>query len=128
MATAALRHPAPKLVSVVVPVRNGADTLSGQLRGLAGQTYAGEWEVVVADNGSTDSTRAIAELWRPELPHLRVVDAGASGGPAAARNRGAAAAEGEFLAFCDADDIVTPDWLASLVEAGLDHDIVTGVL
>jgi glycosyltransferase involved in cell wall biosynthesis len=114
-------------VSVVIPVRNGEATLALQLDALAGQTYDGEWEVVVADNGSTDRTRAVAEEWAVKLPSLRVVEASGRPGSSHARNVGAAAARGGFLAFCDADDVVDDGWLAELVAAGLGHDLVGGV-
>src|SRR5206468_3683315 len=65
MAIRERRHPVPDLVSVIIPVRNGAATLGSQLRALAAQTYPGLWEIVIADNGSTDATAAIAEAEAP---------------------------------------------------------------
>lgn len=116
----------PSLVSVIIPARNAAKTLSEQLASLANQSYRGKWEVIVADNGSTDATRSVAEKWSTSLPDLRVIDAGSVPGSSGARNAGAAAARGELLAFCDADDTVCAEWLASLVDAALENDIVTG--
>jgi glycosyltransferase involved in cell wall biosynthesis len=113
---------------VIVPVRNGATTIGEQLDALAAQTYEGAWEVVVADNGSTDGTPALARSWRERVPGLRVVDVSARPGPAYARNAAARLAEGDFLAFCDADDVVEPRWLDALVEAAGEYDAVTGVL
>jgi cellulose synthase/poly-beta-1,6-N-acetylglucosamine synthase-like glycosyltransferase len=56
--------PAPTpTVSVVIPVLNGAATLGRQLEALAGQTYDQPWEIVVADNGSTDGTVELVEAW-----------------------------------------------------------------
>jgi glycosyltransferase involved in cell wall biosynthesis len=117
----------PELVSVIIPVRDGEATLGEELEALARQTYRGAWEVVIADNGSTDGTRAVADEWAIKLPSLRVVDASARPGSSHARNVGAAAARGSFLAFCDADDVVDEQWLAELVAAGLVHDLVGGV-
>jgi glycosyltransferase involved in cell wall biosynthesis len=128
MASAGQRHAAPRCVSVIVPVRDGAETIAEQLAALSAQTYEGPWELIVADNGSTDATRAIVEQWTSRLPRVTVVEASAQRGPAFARTRGAQTAGGDFLAFCDADDVVVPEWLASLVEAARDFDIVTGVL
>jgi glycosyltransferase involved in cell wall biosynthesis len=118
---------APRFVSVIIPVRNGAETIAEQLDALSRQSYPGAWEVLVADNGSTDRTKTIVEAFEPRLPSLRVVDASDRAGSSYARNCGAAAAEGDFLAFCDADDVVSPDWLASLVAAAPAYDAVTGV-
>jgi len=104
-------------VSVVIPCFDAAATLGDQLAALAGQDYRGEWEVIVADNGSTDGSRAVAESFRDRLPSLRWLDTSARRGPAHARNAGAAAARGELLLFCDADDVVAPGWLAAMAAA-----------
>jgi glycosyltransferase involved in cell wall biosynthesis len=118
---------APELVSVVMPVRNGEEHIEDQLAALAAQTYTGRWELVVVDNGSTDATVEIVERWRSRFPSLRTVDASERRGVNHARNCGAAEARGEFLAFCDADDVAEPAWLGSLVEAGASADIVAGM-
>lgn len=107
------------LLSVVIPARNAAATLEQQLRALSTQAHEGQVEVIVADNGSTDATRSLAESFRDRLD-LRVVDASDRPGAAHARNVGAAAARGRFLAFVDADDVVAPDWLRAVV-AGLER-------
>lgn len=121
------RHrPPPRLVTVVIPVRNGASTLPAQLAALAQQSYPGAWELVVADNGSTDGTVALVRRWAHLLPDVRVVDASDRPGSSHARNAGAREARGELLAFCDADDVVAPTWLATLVSAALDADLVGG--
>jgi glycosyltransferase involved in cell wall biosynthesis len=116
------------VVSVVLPVLNGAATLAQQLEALAGQTYQGRWEVVVADNGSTDGTVELVGEWAAKLPCLRLVDASDRRSTNRARNAGAAAAHGELLAFCDADDVATPSWLAAMVQALGRYDLVGGRL
>lgn len=114
--------------SVVIPVANGAATLGAQLAALAAQTYDGPWEVLVADNGSTDGTPAIVGQWRRRMPGLRLIDASQRPGAAYARNEGARRATGEVLAFCDADDVVGPRWLESLVTATRHADIAGGTI
>ena len=128
MVTPRPERSSPRLVSVVVPVRNGAATIAEQLHALAGQEYPGAWEVLVADNGSSDATVTIVEAWRARLPGLRIVDASGAAGPGRARNCGAQHAAGDFLAFCDADDVVAREWLAALVAEAPRFDIVTGPL
>lgn len=118
----------PSLVTVVLPVLNGEPFLARQLDALAAQSYAGEWELVVVDNGCTDDSLEIVREHSDGVPGLRVVDASARRGLNYARNAGVAAARGELLVFCDADDAAAPGWLAALVEAAADADIVGGVL
>ncbi len=110
-------------LSVVMPAFNEAAFIRGQLGALAGQAYTGEWELVVADNGSTDGTRDIVEEWSGRLP-VRLVDAAARRGCGPARNLGIAAADGDAFLFCDADDLVAPGWLAAHA-AALEHDALS---
>ena len=107
----------PALVSVVMPVRNAEPFLAEQLAALSQQTYPGRWELVAVDNGCTDRSIEVVEKWRPQLPEVRVVDASGRKSPNYARNGGAAAARGDLLAYCDADDVVDRGWLGALVEA-----------
>jgi glycosyltransferase involved in cell wall biosynthesis len=115
-------------VSVVIPARNAAPYIRQALEALAAQDYHGEWEVIVADNGSDDDTREIAESCIHLLDNLRVIDASQKLGAAFARNRGAAVANGQYLAFCDADDLASPWWLRTLVSQGQNHSICYGQL
>jgi glycosyltransferase involved in cell wall biosynthesis len=118
----------PDLISVVMPVLNGEAHIADQLAALAAQTYDGDWELVVSDNGCTDRTIAIVEGCRGRLPSLTIADARGRRGLNHARNTGASAARGDFLAFCDADDVATPQWLEAMAKAARDADIVGGRL
>lgn len=118
----------PMLVSVVIPARNAAKLLPSQLESLSGQMYQGRWEVVVVDNCSTDRTPDVAMGWAEKLPGLRVVRAQRRRGVNYARNVGAAAARGDLLLFCDADDVAAPGWLRAMAEAARASDIVGGVI
>jgi len=104
------------VISVVIPAYNAARTLGVQLDALSRQKIDEPWELIVADNGSTDGTAQTARAWADRLP-LRVVDASARRGPAAARNIGVASARASLLAFCDADDEVDDDWLPKVLSA-----------
>ena len=107
-------------VSVVIPCLNAAATLGAQLDALCRQTWQDEVEILVGDNGSTDGSRDLAESYRNRLSGLRVVQAAARKGPAHAKNVAAAAATGDVLLFCDADDEVADGWIAGLVRE-LEH-------
>ena len=112
---------APPRVSVVVPVRNAAADVPRLLDALA----ALEWpddrlERIVVDNGSTDGTAdAVA---RPGITVLLESKPGSY----AARNRGIAAATGDWIAFTDADCAPRPDWLRRLLADPVPQD--TGAL
>jgi glycosyltransferase involved in cell wall biosynthesis len=112
-------------VSVVMPAYNAAATIGQQFEGLAGQTYEGPWELVVADNGSRDETAVIARRWADQIPQLSVVDAADRPGVSHARNVGCRATGGELMLFCDADDVVDSDWISAMV-AGLRHHPTVG--
>lgn len=111
-------------LSVVIPCYNAAATLPVQLKALADQEFSEPWEVIVADNGSTDASVSIAESFRSGFPAFRLVEAGGRRGPAYARNRGAEAARGEFLVFCDADDEVASGYLNAMAKALGRHEFV----
>jgi glycosyltransferase involved in cell wall biosynthesis len=109
-------------------MRNEEEYVARHLSALASQTYEVPWEVVVVDNGSSDGSLHVVEAWRERIPQLRVVDASEARGLNYARNRGAEAARGDLLAFADADDEATPEWLESLASAAAAADLVGGAL
>jgi GT2 family glycosyltransferase len=104
-------------VSVVIPVRNGGPELAGQLSALARQQFDQRWEVIVADNGSTDDSVSIARSFEYRLPALLMVDGTARAGQAYALNIGAAAARGRSVLFLDSDDRVAPGYVAAMASA-----------
>ncbi len=114
------------MISVILPVRDGMPWLEEQLRALEAQKCEEPWEVVVADNGSTDGSRELALSWSEKCERFRFVDASVVQGAPLARNAGVKAAKGDLLAFCDADDCVHAGWLASCVEGLQDADVVAG--
>src|SRR3954453_14580732 len=101
----------PIRLSVVIPVYNAALDLERCLIALEQSTYS-EWEVVVADDGSTDGSGEVARRHRAQLVSLSE-----NGGQSRARNRGATAASGEVLLFIDADVCVHADTLARVAAA-----------
>jgi GT2 family glycosyltransferase len=116
----------PPTISVVLPTRNGAETIARQLEALARQSYEDPWELLVADNGSTDETRQVAESFRGRIPELQVVDAAGKPGVPYACNVAFDAARSDLLAICNDDDEVDEGWLAAIRRALSDHDIVAG--
>lgn len=111
-------------LSVIIPCRNCADTVGRQLEALSRQIWSDDWEVIVADNGSHDETRAVVESYGDRLPRLRIVDASDRPGAGHARNVAARHATGDAFLFCDADDEVAEGWLAEMGKALERHDFV----
>jgi glycosyltransferase involved in cell wall biosynthesis len=112
-----LRPVKSDLVSVVVPVRNGAATLGNCLRSLLSMDFSPERrEIIVVDNGSTDGTADIIKRFpvRCVREHRR--------GLSHARNRGIEASRGWAIAFTDSDCYVDQRWLSELL-AGLTDGI-----
>jgi glycosyltransferase involved in cell wall biosynthesis len=104
-----MRHP---LVSVLLPVRNGARTLAIALASLRDQTFD-DFEVLVLDDGSDDDSGRLAAAFGD--PRIRVLADGRRRGLAARLNEGVRQARGSLLARMDADDLCFPRRLESQV-------------
>ena len=102
--------PTATLVSVVIPVFNGATFLGAALDSVFAQTYA-LLDVIVVDDRSTDATCEVAARHQDRLTLVRQANAG----PASARNAGITLAKGELIAFLDADDLWVPEKLRTQV-------------
>jgi glycosyltransferase involved in cell wall biosynthesis len=92
--------------------------LPAQLEAVLAQECPAPWEVIVADNGSSDGTQDLVRALAARDSRLRLVDASARPGTAYARNHAVlTAASGRYLVFTDADDVVAPGWLAGMAAA-----------
>ncbi|MGH7796426.1 MAG: glycosyltransferase [Candidatus Binatia bacterium] len=111
-------------LSIVIPCRNAVRTIGIQLDALCRQQWHDAWEVIVADNGSSDGTQDVVARYYSRLPGLCLIDASARRGAAHARNVAVRAASGDAIAFCDADDEVGIGWLTALGNALSRHDFV----
>ena len=101
-------------ISVVIPCYNAAAYLEQAVRSVQNQTRE-VMEIIVVDDGSRDDSRAIAKRLG-----ARVVELPGNSGPAAARNRGIEASNGDVIAFLDADDYWAPTHCADVVSL-LEH-------
>lgn len=102
-------------LSVVVPVFNGVPELRDLLRSLIGESVIGGFEVVIADNGSSDGTRELALEFQGPMD-LRVIDV-PTRGVSAARNAGIGAARARSVVLLDHDDLVAPGYLQAMSAA-----------
>lgn len=106
-------------VTVIIPVWNDAEGLRRCLSALAEQTFpVRSMQVLVVDNGSTDQSRIIAA----GFPFVSIL-VEKRRGSYRARNRGLAAAAGDFVAFLDSDCEPAPGWLCSALAAATEPDI-----
>ncbi len=104
-------------VSIVIPTYNSAAYLAAAVESVRAQTFA-DWEIVVSDDGSTDTSVALAEELARSDERIRVVR-GAHCGVAPTRNRGFqhTSPQSQFVTFLDSDDVWEPGALELLVDA-----------
>ena len=110
------------VISVIVPVYQAESFLHTCVSSVLGQTFR-DLELILVDDGSTDGSGALCDQAAREDDRVRVIHK-ENGGVSRARNDGIAAARGNYLAFCDADDYILPNTLevmyAALTGAGAD--------
>ena len=113
-------------VTVVIPAFNAQATIAETLLSARTQTYD-QLEIIVVDDGSTDGTAAIVRQHSEADPRVKVIHQ-ANAGVAAARNAGAAAATGDFIAPLDADDVWLPEKIERQIEPFMNGDAQLGVV
>ncbi|HET9767841.1 MAG TPA: glycosyltransferase family 2 protein [Thermoanaerobaculia bacterium] len=101
-------------VSVLVPAWNDGSHLDAALASLAAQTWS-DFEAVIADDGSTDETPAVAAAWSARDPRFRLLRSDVNRGMTENWNAALRAARGELVTKLDADDAAAPDFLAAMV-------------
>lgn len=109
------------MISVVIPAWNAAATIERALDSVFKQTHA-DFEVLVVDDGSTDSTAEIVQFHAHRDPRVRLITIDHAG-PGAARNAGIAAATGEWIVFLDADDEYTPRAFEKVLNRVTDENV-----
>lgn len=104
------------LVSIVIPLYNAENYIEETLLSIVNQTYS-NYEAIVVDNASTDSSLDIVNKIAENLNNMTVICCSSnSGGPAKPRNLGIDAANGKYVAFLDSDDVWHPDKLEKQVD------------
>jgi len=107
-------------LSVVIATRDRAEFLRQALASLESQTLSAPFEVVVADNGSSDATATVVESMRSQAPFAVEYVYEPQPNRAKARNRALAVARGAIVVFCDDDVQAPPAWLAAHAAAHAD--------
>lgn len=99
-------------ISVIIPVYNAAPYLVRSVNSVINQTFP-NWELILVDDGSKDSSGQICDEFAQRDSRVRVVHQ-ENAGAGAARNDGIKQASGEYIVFVDSDDFIEPDYLALL--------------
>ena len=102
------------MISIIVPVFNTEKYLTEAIQSVISQSYT-DWELILIDDGSTDSSPDICERFSSEYENIKVLHK-PNGGLSSARNKGLEIATGDFIFFLDSDDILPPRALQILIE------------
>lgn len=105
-------------VSVIVPVYNAEKYLQECVDSILRQTLT-DLELILVDDGSTDSSPAICDRYAEQDARVQVIHK-PNGRAASARNAGLRAASGEYVAFVDSDDWISPEMYEKMLETGAD--------
>jgi glycosyltransferase involved in cell wall biosynthesis len=111
------------IISVIIPVYNGAATLDRAMRSVLAQSFAG-WEIVAVDDGSTDGSFKILQRWAAEDCRVRVQRLEKNSGVGTARNVAVRNARGQWIVYLDQDDEYYPDYLAQVAQFGPHADVL----
>ncbi len=107
---------ASALVSVIIPVYNAAGFIDRAIRSVQQQTHQ-NFEIILADDASTDNTLEVLHRLSAEDPRLHVIALEKNGGPSTARNAAIDTSTGEWIAILDSDDAWQPKRLEKLLSA-----------
>lgn len=111
-------------LSIIIPVYNAEEYLDRCLVSIMEQSF-GSYEVILVDDGSTDSSPLICDRYSSTDPRFRTIHK-KNGGVSSARNAGLDLAKGEFVMFVDSDDVLLPDAIDRMLEGVLNEDLVLG--
>lgn len=100
-------------VSIIIPAYNVSQYLEECVYSLLNQTYT-DFEIIIVDDGSTDNTYSICDKLALENNKIRIFHQ-KNQGVSVARNIGMKQAKGKYYIFCDADDVVAPQYIEALV-------------
>ena len=98
------------LVSIITPTYNSEDYVDATIQSVCDQTFT-DWELVVVDDCSTDSTVERVRVWQKADSRIKLLCNPENLGPGPTRNRAMQASEGRYIAFLDSDDIWLPNKL-----------------
>ena len=109
------------LISVVIPAYNAEQFLDETLESVLSQTYE-NWECIIVNDGSMDNTESVAKKWCEKDSRFRLINK-ENGGLSSARNWGIKESKAEYIAFLDADDILTSDSLEVRINVLIEQNV-----
>lgn len=104
-----------ELVSIITPMYNAEKYVTDTIQSVLSQTYE-NWEMIIVNDGSTDSSPDIAERYAKDDTRIKIVNQPRNMGIASARNKGIEKAKGNYVAFVDSDDMWKKDKLEKQVK------------
>lgn len=110
-----------KSVSIIVPAYNASEYIDLCLKCLIKQSYS-NYEIIVIDDGSTDETSKICDCFAKKNNNIKVFHT-RNNGAGEARNIGLSHANGDYICFVDADDMVESNYIEGLVNGIIDNDL-----
>ncbi len=113
--------------SFVIIAYNEERNIAATLDSIFAQDNLQDYEVVVVNDGSRDRTLQLVQAVAREYPELKIVDLQPNKGRGAARAAGLAAAQGDYLAFVDADIVLPKDWLSRCMSYMSEYDACGGI-
>ena len=108
------------LISIITPSWNVEHLIGETIDSVQAQTL-GDWELLIADDCSTDNTVAVIENYAAKDPRVRLIRQSRNGGPALTRQAAIEQAQGRFLAFLDSDDLWMPTKLERQIAFAREH-------
>ena len=112
------------MISIIIPVYNSEKFLHKCVNSVLHQTFQ-NWELILVDDGSSDSSGRICDIFAQDNPKVRTIHK-ENGGVSSARNAGLDVAIGEYIMFVDSDDWLEPELCQELVDGIRQSDIIIG--
>ncbi len=114
---------ATRVVSIIMPVHNGIDTLDRAIASVQAQTFL-DWELIAIDDASSDDSFECLRRWSERDSRIRVLKTGEHLGAGGARSAGLREARGEYIAYLDCADEYHPDYLDHVVHFMTKGDVL----
>lgn len=110
-------------ISIIVPVYNAEATLSRCIESLLCQTFQ-DFELILVNDASSDSSRDICLQFINKDSRIKFLENIQNSGVAATRNHGINSAKGDYIMFCDNDDIVASNWISHLINTINENELI----